>query len=82
MEWPVIWLSPNSTGGAMDLIEKLRDLFNIFSIPEVISFNHGPEFTSDEITEFLRGYGIEQMLSSVENLHNNQRAEAGIQTMK
>ena len=60
----------------------LRDLFTTFGIPEEITADGGPEFTSGEVFKFLKQYGVKHRLSSVGNPHANQRAEVGVKSMK
>ena len=80
--WPDVRRARGENRGAQGLVCILRDLFTTFGIPEVLTSDGGPEFTSSEVQEFLGVYGVRHRFSSVGNPHSNQRAEVGVKSMK
>ena len=80
--WPDVRRSKHVDSGSGGLVKMLRDLFTTFGIPEEVTTDGGPEFTSGEVFKFLKKYGVKHRLSSVGNPHANQRAEVGVKSMK
>ena len=80
--WPDVRQTSNGLGGAKGLKTLLRDLFGTFGIPESLTTDGGPEFSSGETKKFLKTYDVSHRFSSVGNPHGNQRAEAGVKSMK
>ena len=80
--WPDVRRARGENRGSRGLVEILRDLFATFNIPEVLTSDGGPEFTSSEVQQFLRSYGVRHRVTSVGNPHANQRAEVGVKSMK
>ena len=77
--WPIIERTQN---GAKGLIDCLRRTFGTFGIPDELSTDGGPEFTSSLTQEFLKNWGVHHRLSSVAYPHSNCRAEVGVKTVK
>ncbi|RLJ22718.1 hypothetical protein DJ031_00320, partial [bacterium endosymbiont of Escarpia laminata] len=77
--WPVV---ERCRGGAQGLIASLRQIFGTFGIPDELSSDGGPEFSSSATQTFLRSWGVHHRLSSVAYPHSNCRAEVGVKTVK
>ena len=67
---------------ATQLISICRALFTAYGVPEELSSDGGPQFTSDAFQRFLRDWGVEHRLSSVEYPQSNGRAEVGVKSAK
>jgi hypothetical protein len=68
--------------GSEGLITCLRRTFVTFGIPDELSSDGGPEFTSAATRKFLMDWGVHHRLSSVAFPHSNCRAEVGVKTVK
>jgi len=77
--WPIV---ERSTNGSSGLISCLRRIFVTFGIPDELSSDGGPEFTSSSTRQFLLDWGVHHRLSSVAFPHSNCRAEIGVKTVK
>lgn len=77
--WPVIC---QSVAGAKGLIDQLRISFITFGVPEEMTTDGGPEFTSGNTRQFLKDWGIHHWIISVAFPHSNCRAEIGVKSMK
>ncbi|MEW8309573.1 MAG: DDE-type integrase/transposase/recombinase [Candidatus Thiodiazotropha endolucinida] len=77
--WPIV---EKASGGAQGLIDCLRRNFVTFGIPDELSSDGGPEFTSALTRNFLQQWGVQHRLSSVAYPHSNCRAEIGVKTVK
>ena len=64
------------------LISTLRALFIAYGIPEEISTDGGPQFTSTTFQNFLSEWGVRHRKSSVEYPQSHGRAELGVKTAK
>ena len=82
--WVEVLSSPAGTNlaGSAGLIRHLRSFFATFGVPEELSSDGGPEFTSTSTEEFLRIWGIRHRLSSVSFPQSNGRAEVAVKTAK
>ena len=63
-------------------MQTLRDMFTTYGIAEELSTDGGTEYMSGEVQKVLKAYGLHHRVSSVGNPHSNQRAEAGVKSMK
>jgi transposase InsO family protein len=69
----------NSTA---ELCVKLREYFLTFGAPEQLSTDGGSQYTSRELRDFLRVWGVSQRVSSAYTPHGNSRAEIGVKSVK
>merc|ERR1712030_130420 len=80
------WLSIYSAGrGEFDgksLVNKVREYFTTFNIPEEIATDGGPQLTSDVFQKGLKTWGVRHRLSAAYNPHSNCRAELPVKTGK
>ena len=77
--WPLLF---RSESGAMGLIKRLRETFVTFGVPEELTSDGGPQFTSGRTKEFLQSWGVHHRVTSVANPHANSRAEIAVKTVK
>ena len=77
--WPIVFKQP---GKAEQLVSRLRDIFETFGVPEELTSDGGPQFTSSLTEEFLKSWGVHHRLVSVANPHGNSRAEIAVKTVK
>ena len=77
--------SPNQVT-SNSLISTLRALFIAYGIPEEISTDGGPQFTSTAVKTFLSKWGeggrVKHSSSSAEYTQSNGRAELAVKTVK
>ena len=77
--WPMVF---RSEGGADGLVKRLREVFVTFGVPEELTSDGGPQFTSEKTQQFLKSWGANHRLTSVANPHANSRAEIAVKTVK
>ena len=63
-------------------IEILRSMFAQHGLPEQLVSDNGPQFTSTEFAEFLKGNQIKHTMSAPNNPASNGLAKRFMQTMK
>ena len=80
--WPSISRAKRGEANSRGLITEVKRHCETFGIPEELSSDGGPQFTSKEFQDFLRDYGINHRISSVAFPHSNCRAEIAVKTMK
>ena len=71
-----------NSSGSSGLCQALRHVFVTFGVPEEISSDGGPEFTSGETTDFFSCWGIRHRLSSAYFPQSNGRAEVAVKMTK
>ena len=63
-------------------IEKLRELFSAYGLPEELVSDNGPQFTSSEFAEFLELNGIRHTRSPPYHPSTNGATERMVQVLK
>lgn len=78
------WLEvvPMTTTTSAKTIEVLRSIFASYRLPEEVVSDNGPQFTSSEFKQFLRGNGIKQTLVPAYHPASNGASERSVQTVK
>ena len=64
------------------VITILKLIFSRHGIPEIVRSDNGPQFTSNEFTQFARTYGFRQVTSSPHYPQSNGAVERMVQTVK
>ena len=80
--WPSIYHFKPGHLTSKSVINELRDLFIAYGVPEELSNDGGPQFTSSLFTGFLQDWGVKTRLSSVAYPQSNGRAELGVKAAK
>lgn len=62
--------------------EVLRSMFASNGLPEEVVSDNGPQFTSSDYRQFLRGIGIKQTLVPAYHPASNGAATTSVQTVK
>ncbi|XP_045101466.1 uncharacterized protein LOC123498426 [Portunus trituberculatus] len=60
----------------------MRQYFTRWGAPEQLSTDGGPNLASEEMSEFLKKWGVIARLSSAQYPQSNGRAEAAVKTAK
>ncbi|XP_011858075.1 PREDICTED: uncharacterized protein K02A2.6-like [Vollenhovia emeryi] len=81
IKWPEVYDMHGDTT-SKKVIEKLRDCFVRFGIPEQIISDNGRQFVSAEFKRFCRNNGIRHTTSSACHPRTNGEAERFVQTLK
>ena len=63
-------------------IEKLRDIFLHYGLPDQLVSDKGPQFISNEFSQFMPLNGIKHLLVAPYRLRLNGQAERFVQTFK
>ena len=79
-KWLEIEIMPNVTSETT--IEKLRDMFARYGLPERLVSDNGPQFTSSEFATFMKRNGIKHILVAPYHPRSNGQAERFVQTFK
>lgn len=80
-KWPEVYDMQADTT-SKKVIEKLRDCFVRFGIPEQLVSDNGRQFVSVEFRRFCRNNGIRHTTSSAYHSRTNGEAERFVQTLK
>ncbi|XP_029053297.1 uncharacterized protein K02A2.6-like [Osmia bicornis bicornis] len=79
-KWPELFITNDLTSSTT--IDKCRQVFATFGIPETIVSNNGRHFTSHEFREFLKSNGIVHKTITPFHPATNGLAERWVQTFK
>ena len=79
-KWPEAEIM--SSTSSSKTIEVLRSMFARYGIPEQLVSDNGPQFTSDEFQQFMKGNGIKHIRSAPYHPASNGQAERFVQTLK
>ena len=79
--WPLVWQAKKG-GTAEELKQHLQDAFCTYGIPELLTSDGGPQYTSIIIRDFLEKWGVKHRITAAYNPHANMRAETGVKSMK
>ena len=79
-KWPEVVEMKSTT--AEKTIEVLRTLFGSYGLPEQVVSDNGPQFISDEFSEFMRRNRIKHIRSTPYHPSTNGLAERFVQTFK
>ena len=71
-----------SSANSQSTIEKMRNVFAAFGIPEILVTDNGTPFTSEEFRQFAKRNGIRHIRSAPYHPATNGQAERAIQTLK
>lgn len=80
-DWPDIIEMHKGTTVAK-LAATLRDFFCRTAAPDLLWSDGGPQFTSYQLAEFLRAWGVTHITSSPHYPQSNGKAEATVKSMK
>ena len=75
-------ISKLSTTTSQGIINALRPIFARHGVPEILRSDNGPQYASQEMTEFSVAYGFQQITSSPHYPKSNGLAERTVQTIK
>ena len=64
------------------VIQKMKEVFSIHGIPDIMISDNGPQFASQEFADFSSQYGFLLSTSSPYFPHGNAEAERAVQTAK
>ena len=76
------YLTKLSSTLSSNVIAVLKDLFARNGIPEILRSDNGPQYSSQEFSQFMRSYGEEHITSSPTYPQSNGQAERMVQTVK
>ena len=79
-KWPEVCEVPSTT--AAKTIELLRQLFSAYSLPQQLVTDNSPQFTSEELAQFVKQNGIKHIRTSPYHPASNGAAERLVQTFK
>ena len=79
-KWPEVVMMSSTT--SQSTMEALRSTFSQFGLPEQLVSDNGPQFTSEEFAQFMRGNGIKHILCAPYHPSSNGLAERFVQIFK
>ena len=79
-KWPEVVMMSHTT--SLNTIEAMRTLFAQFGLPEQLVSDNGPQFTSAEFYQFMKGNNIKHIRCSPYHPSSNGLAERFVQTFK
>ena len=80
--WLMVFHPKPGQASAGNLVSICRGIFQAYGVPEEISSDGGPPFTSDRFLSFLEFWGVSHRLSSVGYAQSNGRAELAVKAAK
>lgn len=79
-KWPEVAIMRSTT--TEKTIEKLGEMFSRFGSPAQLVSDNGPQFVSQEMSEFLQANGVQHIKSAPYHPATNGLAERFVQTLK
>ena len=79
--FPEVAFFPSSSSSTT-VINVLREFFSRWGVPEEVSLDGAPNYTSSEITEWLKSWGVSCRISSAYYPQSNGRAEVAVKSVK
>ena len=79
--FPELAFFPNNSSSA-SIMNVLREFFTRWGVPEEISLDGAPNYTSKEITDWLKSWGVTCRISSAYYPQSNGRAEVAVKCLK
>jgi len=73
--WVSVYYFP-SEASSKELIKVFRDIFTTFGVPQEITTDGCPQFSSHDLVLLLEEWGVQHRKSAPYNPHANIRAEA------
>lgn len=67
---------------ATSVINKLRNLFSVFGLPDVVVSDNGPPFSSFEFSNYMKSNGIKHLFSAPHHPQSNGLAENCVRILK
>ena len=77
---PEIIKLPSTT--STSVIKALQAIFSRHGTPEIVRSDNGPQYASQEFTDFAKSYSFNHTTSSARYLQSNGQAERMVQTVK
>ena len=78
--YPEVQKLTSTTSAA--IIASLKPTFSRFGIPEIVTSDNGPQFTSQLFADFAKTYGFRSVTSSPLYAQSNGQVERTVQTVK
>lgn len=79
-KWPIVKLMKSTTANMT--VEVLRSIFSDCGIPDMIVSDNGPQFKSEEFSNFLQKNGVKHVTSAPYHPKSNGLAERFVQSVK
>ena len=79
-KWLEVEIMQSTTSNAT--MEKLRDMFSHYGLPDQLVSDNGPQFVSNEFSQFMRLNDIKHSLVAPYHPRSNGQAERFVQTFK
>ena len=79
-KWPEVWEMPSTL--ASKTVAVLRHLFSLYSIPDQVVTDNGPQFVAQEFSAFLKSMGVKHFRSAPYHPATNGAVERFVKTFK
>lgn len=79
-KWPEVYKM--SSTNASQTVDKVRDYFARYGLPDLIVTDNGTQFTSNEFTEFCKRNGVQFMTIAAYEPQSNGAAENAVKSFK